>query len=370
MGRCRPYNGEGNEVPRIITREDHSSHDSLTLPRRALLLGLIVLLALGSGAFFLFQVGSAGWYGADALEVAVGFDDIGGVEAGTAVRVQGIVAGEVAAIEPPEQPSDPVILRLKLKSKYRHLVRTDARVRIIGEGLVGGKVVEILPQRSSPGLEPAPLAINGTRLTPQATIEVAQLLEKIDATLGGQGTLGKFLNDPQAYNGAVSTMEEARNTLASLRENSDGLQKTWMLRSVVEKPIALLERFNSHKERWIFRTDDLFSTNHAVLTEAGKHQLDQLVPRLNSSKKPGSDVVVVAYADPQNGLTGPLAKEMTTKQSEAVVAYLKTKSVHSMGWWSSRPVTALGQGHNAPPLKDATPQTADRVEVLIFTPQK
>lgn len=94
---------------------------------QAILLGTVVLAALGLGAMFLFQIGDAGRYGADALEVAVGFDDIGGVEAGTVVRIQGIVAGEVAAIEPPDQPSEPVVLRLRLKTKYRHLVRTDAR---------------------------------------------------------------------------------------------------------------------------------------------------------------------------------------------------------------------------------------------------
>src|SRR5262249_2278608 len=103
-------------------------------------------------------VGSQRWFRPDAPGVSVGFGPGGGVEGGTGVRVQGMEAGEVAAGEPPREPGDPVVLRLKIKGELRHLVRTDARVRIVGEGLVGGKVVEVVPVRPTPGENPAPLA--------------------------------------------------------------------------------------------------------------------------------------------------------------------------------------------------------------------
>ena len=90
---------------------------------QALLLGAAVLLGAGLGVAGLFTVGSRGWFGKDALTVRVGFADVRGVEVGTRVRIQGIDAGEVEAILPPENPGEPVKLQLRIAGKYRHLVR-------------------------------------------------------------------------------------------------------------------------------------------------------------------------------------------------------------------------------------------------------
>src|SRR5215831_10257117 len=82
---------------------------------QATLLAVAVLAGLSLAALGLFAVGSRGWYGADALVVRVGFAEIKGVEPGTRVRVQGVDAGEVAQVQPPESPGGPVILHLRLK---------------------------------------------------------------------------------------------------------------------------------------------------------------------------------------------------------------------------------------------------------------
>ena len=62
---------------------------------------------------------------------------------GTRVRIRGIDAGEVAGITPPESPERPVLLHLRLKGEHRGLVRANSTVRIVNEGMIGGKVLEI-----------------------------------------------------------------------------------------------------------------------------------------------------------------------------------------------------------------------------------
>ena len=107
------------------------------------MLGLIVFLGVGLAVVGLFAVGSRGWFGKEPLHVRVGFREIRGVEIGTRMRIQGIDAGEVVTILPPESPDSPVVLRLALKDEYRRLVRARSTVQIVSEGMLGGKVLEI-----------------------------------------------------------------------------------------------------------------------------------------------------------------------------------------------------------------------------------
>src|SRR6516165_869905 len=108
-------------------------------------LGLVVLVALGLAGGGLFVIGERTGWGSDSFRVVAGFPDVGGVEVGSRVRIQGIDAGEVEALLPPERPGEPVKLRLRISTKYHHLVGEDARVQIGSENLLAGKIVRILP---------------------------------------------------------------------------------------------------------------------------------------------------------------------------------------------------------------------------------
>ena len=114
---------------------------------QAALLGLVVLAGLGLGGLGLFAVGSRQWLWSDTFHLQVGFKQVRGVEVGTRVRVLGKPAGEVVDVQFPSRPGGDVVLKLRLDAGVRHLVRADASAQIIGEGLVGGKVVEIQPGR-------------------------------------------------------------------------------------------------------------------------------------------------------------------------------------------------------------------------------
>jgi len=125
---------------------------SRTLSRlQALVLGFLVLVGIGLAVVGLFTIGSRGWFGKNPLHVRVGFREIRGVEVGTRVRIQGIDAGEVITIVPPEAPEGPVVLRLALKDDYRQLVRAHSTVQIVSEGMLGAKVLEIHHRPLKPG---------------------------------------------------------------------------------------------------------------------------------------------------------------------------------------------------------------------------
>jgi phospholipid/cholesterol/gamma-HCH transport system substrate-binding protein len=347
---------------------------------QAALLGLVVLIGAALGVGGLFLIGGRGWYGAGSFHVRAAFREIRGVEVGTRVRLKGMDAGEVVEVVPPARPEDPVVLRLLLKGEYRRLLRPDSVVRIESDGLVGGKVLEIRPGAWSPDHaptgDPAQVDVAEDQLLQG---DSSDLMADVGAALGGveegKGTLGKLATDSTAHDAFVDMMHQGTRTLArgeeaatALQQDAEALKRVPVVGGYVEDPTALLQRYNCERQRRLFPADDLFEPGRAVLTAQGRAKLDGIAPWLEGMKHPGSDVVIVAYADPRTA-DPKAAKVLTRQQSEAVCDYLKSKhGVEKMGWWSSRKVTPLGMGADAPPMAEPDPLRPDRVEVQVFTP--
>jgi phospholipid/cholesterol/gamma-HCH transport system substrate-binding protein len=169
---------------------------------QAVVLGAVVVAGLGLGTLGLFAIGNRQWLG-DAFHVTAGFADIGGVEVGTRVRIQGIDAGEVVAIVPPTAAGDPVKLKLRLAGRLRHLVGSDARVQIQSEGLLSGKVVRVLP--GSPGTGPVADGANlAARDTPDLTENLAQASAKLDTVLVEIGSALKEFKNGEGPAGLIA----------------------------------------------------------------------------------------------------------------------------------------------------------------------
>jgi phospholipid/cholesterol/gamma-HCH transport system substrate-binding protein len=358
------------ETKAIVVEEAGVSR-ALSRPQ-ALVLGLIVLLGLGLAVLGLFGVGSRGWFGKQPLHVRVGFREIRGVEVGTRVRIQGMDAGEVVKIMPPDSPDGPVVLQLALREEYRRLVRTRSTVQIVSEGMLGGKVLEIHRGQLNAG-EQDEQAAEDALLESESSTELADVLGQVKQTLqgiqNGDGTLGKLARDPQAYDALLDLIQHGRETMISIGQGADAVKHMPVVRDYVEDATSLLVRPNCERNRQYFAASELFEPDRAVLTAQGRQHLDNLAPWLEGMKHKGSEVVVVAYADPHKSPTA-IARTLTRQQSEAVCDYLKKQhSIQKMGWFTSRKVTALGQGVNSPPTNERDPLPAARVEVLVFVPQ-
>jgi phospholipid/cholesterol/gamma-HCH transport system substrate-binding protein len=347
---------------------------------QSLLLAVVVLGGAALGGFGLFAVDSRqgvipdtlrswgvpeSWLKDDRFRVRVGFRQVRGVEKGARVRVQGIEAGEVIAVEPPATPGGDVMLRLRLDGKVRHLVRADATAQIVAEGMIGGKVVEISP--GSPSAEVvADNAVIASRSTPELTDVLAQLDGALQDVRDGRGTLGKLVRDEGAYTELLNTLKQGRNTLASIKQDADALKEMPLVRNYVRDAHKLLVRPECEPNRRSFAEKDLFEPGRAVLTAQGREELDKLAPWLDGLKHKGSEVVVAASSDP--GLDPPFALTLSQKQSEAVVNYLTERhGVQKMGWFSRRSVTPIGLGVGPSPLPSKG--RGPRIDVLVFVPR-
>jgi phospholipid/cholesterol/gamma-HCH transport system substrate-binding protein len=366
------------------------------LPRwRALVNAVFVLVVLAVAAFGVTKVANRHWHLRETFRARAEFSQVGGLEPGATVRLSGIDAGVVEGLVPPVRPGDPVGVMLRLDAKLKPLIRADAIARVVTQGVVGAKVIEITPgQPDAPPLPP------GGVLRSETPIEIADLLRDASETLrqidevavaardglgeinaiaatirSGQGSLGRLVQDEEAYERLLALSSRGEKTLDDLDENLLALKGTWPLsmyfnRRGFSDRDRILFQPASERERRVLTEADLFVPGRAVLTAQGRRKLDEVASWFKKVRRPESEVVIAAFHDDQRG--DDLAELLSQEQADAVRNYLvQTHSIASKGWFSSRKVASVGFGKQVP--RTAVDESAGlpprRVEIILFTPQ-
>lgn len=134
----------------------------------AFVLGGLVLFAGG-----LFFIGDRRSLFAEQFEVTTSFTRVTGLQVGTNVRVAGLDAGEVLEIRVPPVPSQPFVVRMRLREDLHHLVRTDSVCSVHTDGIVGSAFIQV-----SPGSDAAPIAAAGHMLPGRDMIEFSDLIQE------------------------------------------------------------------------------------------------------------------------------------------------------------------------------------------------
>lgn len=367
-------------------------------------LGLLVLCCLGAGSWGLFQIGDRQGLFCSTFELTVYVPDAQDVEKGTAVRIRGVEAGQVVAVEFPEDDGDdaPVRLRLRLDQRYRDRLFADATATIVSKGLVGVAVVHIHPGHAKAG--PLTAAVIRARSVPDMAEVTAKLYAVADRTEAllkeiqeSEGTLKKLVKDDDLYQELKSLAADARQTIRSansgieavsgglaglkdlvnngkaaaqsIKQDADAIKAMPIIRSYVEDKVGLLVRPSMTRERQYFNEEHLFQSGTAVLHDKGKELLWHSANWLHGHKNKNSEVVVVSFADAKNAnLTAASALKLTEKQSEVVAEFLKEQGVHKVGFWSRRKVTPVGFGFEPSPVVEKEIQAPAHTQVLLFLP--
>ncbi len=337
------------------------------LANLALMVGVLAVAAFGVS-----QVATRQWRVQKTFNVSADFATVGGVGEGATVRVQGIDAGVVDAVVPLARPGDQVRLRLRVDESLRHLVRVDAVARIVTEGVVGAKVVEIVP-----GQPDAPPLGTSAVLATERPAELADLIKKATASLErvdaatvaaekglgeinaiaatirrGEGSLGKLVADDEAYRSLMSLSKRGGRAFDEMDENLAALKRTWPLsryfndRAFFDRERVLFHPGAERDSRTV-AGDDLFEPGRSVLTPTGRRRLDEVGAWFKKVKRPTSEVVIAAFTDQPRD--ADLAQILTQEQADAVRKYLaEHHALNSVTWLSNRKVAAVGFGNEAP----------------------
>jgi outer membrane protein OmpA-like peptidoglycan-associated protein len=393
---------------------------------QAVVLGLVVVAALGLSGYGIARIANKQGLWADTVELTAGFPEAHDITPGTPVRIRGVDAGQVVAVEYPDHdgPGAEVTVRMRLQAKYASRVYGDASAQIHGSGLLGSKVISLQPGDPKTGAivngrvrgvkpfdmneavaevrdlakEAKNTATEVKALAKDTRETVASAKGFIDGVKESDGTLAKLIRDDNLYQDArgtltdmrklivrtdkaVGTLEgemgnlrglvaDGRDTLRSVKQGSDALGKMPIVRSYVEDATATLVRPTMTRVRWPFHAPDLFEPGTASLTHTGQVHLNNMANVLNANKSAGTEVVIVAFFDPDDkSQTAASALELTKKQAESVANHLKGCNVHKMGTFARRKVTPLGIGTAASPVVETEKLPPSHVEVLLFTPR-
>jgi phospholipid/cholesterol/gamma-HCH transport system substrate-binding protein len=364
---------------------------------RALANVVLVAAVLGLAAFGVSKVAKRHWKTQSMFRARAEFSHVAGIRVGDRIRIQGIEAGLVESIEPPSMPGRPVALTLRLDERLRPLVRSDATARIVSEGVVGSKLVEIVP-----GTANAPALEDGASLKTERPIEVADLLREAQASLQrldrmttraeqglseintiaskvrrGEGTLGRLVQNEDLYRDLLDLVYRGRKAFYELDENLAALKRTWPLKNYFENRAfydidRLLYRPGTEHTTQVIRDSDLFEPGSALLSLGGRRRLDAVATWFQAKPRPHSTEVVIAAFTDSASQGEDIARILTQDQADTVRKYLvEHYSINSAGWFNSRKIAAVGFGTQTPRMDPGGGPNlpARRIEIVLFTPQ-
>jgi phospholipid/cholesterol/gamma-HCH transport system substrate-binding protein len=196
--------------------------------------GLIVLVASIILVTLLFLMTSSSGLGilSKKLTITTYFENAAGLKEGAAVNLEGVTIGSVKAItvsHEADRKLTPVRVVMKIDSKYDYGLHTDSKAALTTMGVLGDTVVDINSQTATgpklqdgdelktletPSLTDVVKASQGT--IEQLNVILAKMNNIVDNIQSGQGSLGKFINDPDLYNKLDSTVGELDKIEAGL----------------------------------------------------------------------------------------------------------------------------------------------------------
>jgi phospholipid/cholesterol/gamma-HCH transport system substrate-binding protein len=146
---------------------------------RDLVVGVFVLIGLGTIAYLSFQLGGAGYSGPGGFTVVAYFDEIGGLSRRAPVVIGGVKVGQVTEIG-----LDPGDYRAKVTMDIDRSIQLpeDSSASVVTQGVLGDKLVAI-----EPGGADEMIADGGTIAHTQNAVILERLIGRLVTNFGGGG---------------------------------------------------------------------------------------------------------------------------------------------------------------------------------------
>lgn len=196
-------------------------------------LGIFVITGLVLLIFFLYLLGKNQSIFTSRFQVKARFENVSGLVAGNNVRVSGIVVGIVENVKLVNDTL--VVVTLALNDEMRDVIRKNALASIGTDGLIGNRVVNILPAK-----EPAPLIEPGDILQSQKDVSTEEMLRTLDLTnknilviseglkqtierINKSSQLATLLEDPSLSRNVKAALLNLRNATGTASETMEDL---------------------------------------------------------------------------------------------------------------------------------------------------
>ena len=212
--------------------------------------GIFVLVGLLILTVAIFYVTGGGFLG-PKYRLVTYLPEVDELQAGAPVTLDGIAVGNVESIRLTPHPTDHqhnITLVLRIDKNYKEQIRTDSTASLVTQGLFGNRYVSITRGLTGTVLE-ANGVIQGSEQPDMKQIvqrgsdvveNLGTLSNQLNQIIGkvnqGQGTIGKFLNDPRLYNHLDDTVVHVNALTASIQQGQGTLGKFVTSDELYNKP--------------------------------------------------------------------------------------------------------------------------------------
>lgn len=225
--------------------------------------GVLVVVSFAILVVAIFFISGKGGVFARRFHLKTYLPAASGLKEGAPVWLAGVEVGKVdrVAISTDQDPLRAVEIAMSVRSEYEKDIRSDSKARLGSVGLLGDKYIEL-----SRGLRGTPVGEGGTvEGTEQADIKrlvessndllanldvlsdkIKSITEKIDR---GEGSVGKFINDPTLYNNVSHTVQVAADLMDQMKRGQGSIGKLLVDTELYDHFNAASEKLNRIADR-------------------------------------------------------------------------------------------------------------------------
>lgn len=235
---------------------------------RKLVIAFFIIIGLLLFLVAIFVIGSKQNMFTSTMKINSIFETVSGLLEGSNVRFNGISVGTVDKIN--IVSGNKVMVEMTIVSSVRKFIKRDSQVKIISEGLIGNKIVDI-----TPGGQDVPSVDEGGWLVSIKPVEAEDIMKSLKETgdnasivtkdlaniisqvANGEGTLGQLIYNNSLYNGVDSTMRGfaistglVNNVLRNIANSVDVITTevipmTQKIRSITQDISEITNKMNS-----------------------------------------------------------------------------------------------------------------------------
>jgi len=188
------------------------------------------------------------------------FYNVSGLQVGNNIRFSGINVGTVDNITIINDST--VRIDMAIKKEVQQFIKTDSEVAIGSEGLIGDRLIII-----TQGSAGAPLAVEGQQLNSKEPVETDAIMASLKVTAGnveiitqqlaevmikingGNGTLGKLIQDTTIAENLNQTIVNLKKSSKGLGENMEAAKHNFLFRGYFKKKEKAAEEKAAEKKK-------------------------------------------------------------------------------------------------------------------------
>jgi phospholipid/cholesterol/gamma-HCH transport system substrate-binding protein len=252
-------------------------------PRRLALqfrIGIFILAGLGVFLAIIYLLGARARYFESKYELFADYTEVGGLIEGATVRLAGVQIGRVASVTLPPEPGGKVRVTVSIARRFSDRIRRDSEARIVTQGLLGDKLMEIgIGSSAAPALEP------GGQLVAREPFEMSRVFAEGADTLAGINRLTRALGSAVERFDQAGTIDGLNRLTAALSGAMERLQRDGTLDDL-SATVKSARRITTQVERgdgWLHallyeepealrRLNDILVSTQALLARADSGQ--------------------------------------------------------------------------------------------------